>query len=551
MTNSENAMSSVGAIEDLRSALSDSLPGRRLGETLLIGCWNLGSGSSGANRAAAYAGEIASRFDVFIVASLRRTSFIERITTLADEPPWSKVPRWTGEPGDVDLTVRHDRASLKPVRSMGLSELLEQAPSFVIGPCGWAYKRVRVPDEDLTIQVTGITFLRESSGSVRAFRAGSKLARFLAQLQESSHGRDLLLAANIYREQPARLGVESAIEQSGFEIPDVFKNYARKFPKARKDLFALAFHSASGRGRLSGQSGVFDPFEAVFRDDQQDLYSIDFGRRQEGSMAAQAYRQWREEQLSPYPVFWTEVGIGVSQPVSVAVPLVAVRQRVEWPEDLVQACARGDCILFAGAGLSAQAGLPVWQDYVRQLLAMARQESLVTDKVGQSLATSMEHGGADSVADSIALRAWSDPRAKGLILEHMAKVFRPASGLLPDAHQELAQVPFSAVLTTNFDGLLDKAFAARMPKSSSGQESQLFPEHAVLVKEKLSRKDFFTLHLFGRADVPESVLLSTVQFGEFLSRNLGFSEALASAYVARPFLFLSEQRVRIASRGMI
>ncbi len=55
------------------------------------------------------------------------------------------------------------------------------------------------------------------------------------------------------------------------------------------------------------------------------------------------------------------------------------------PDTLVEACLAGKCILFAGAGLSAQAGLPTWIPFVRGLLDWANKRQLIDTISADSL----------------------------------------------------------------------------------------------------------------------------------------------------------------------
>ena len=48
------------------------------------------------------------------------------------------------------------------------------------------------------------------------------------------------------------------------------------------------------------------------------------------------------------------------------------------PKFLVDACRNGDCVLYAGAGLSAQAALPVWDTAVRELVEWAAGAGLLS-----------------------------------------------------------------------------------------------------------------------------------------------------------------------------
>ena len=43
------------------------------------------------------------------------------------------------------------------------------------------------------------------------------------------------------------------------------------------------------------------------------------------------------------------------------------------PEPLIQACGNGTCVLYAGSGFSAQAGLPTWSQALEQFVGQMRE----------------------------------------------------------------------------------------------------------------------------------------------------------------------------------
>src|SRR5205823_5281030 len=70
---------------------------------------------------------------------------------------------------------------------------------------------------------------------------------------------------------------------------------------------------------------------------------------------------------------------------------------------LIQACLQGDCVLYAGAGLSAQGGHPTWQPFVEDLLTWSREERVppIDAAFAESLRAALQRGQVDPVADSL------------------------------------------------------------------------------------------------------------------------------------------------------
>jgi predicted ATPase len=198
--------------------------------------------------------------------------------------------------------------------------------------------------------------------------------------------------------------------------------------------------------------------------------------------------------------------------------------------ELIEALARGDAVLFAGAGVGAQSGLPVWRTYVEHLFEVARANALIDDGFARTMREALDRGQYSDVADSIALRAWPNAAHRQIILADLRSTFDAFNRNPSRVHRALAQIPFRSVLTTNYDSLLDRVFAERGPI--------LLPQQIERLKELIAKKEFFGLHLYGMPENEESLLLTSLQFSEFLDRNIAFGEALASLYVSSPFFFI-------------
>jgi NAD-dependent SIR2 family protein deacetylase len=59
---------------------------------------------------------------------------------------------------------------------------------------------------------------------------------------------------------------------------------------------------------------------------------------------------------------------------------------VELPPELLESLSKGECVLFAGAGLSARAGLPTRRDLLAKLLevavsALGRTKPVMTEPI--------------------------------------------------------------------------------------------------------------------------------------------------------------------------
>lgn len=224
---------------------------------------------------------------------------------------------------------------------------------------------------------------------------------------------------------------------------------------------------------------------------------------------------------------------------SPAAPPVAPREMdlglpdLKIPDDLVEACVRGDCVLYAGAGLSARAKLPLWRPFITDLLDWSMAQGLVEPEFGRSLHTGLEQGDVDRVADSLVSQV-REKKALEVLSDHIRKEFAGAeSGNLSDVHRMLPQIGFGAALTTNFDHLLERAFGG-----SNRAVSVRLPREVEAIRGDLSQRRFFILKLYGDLDRSESLILSPAQYEEAIQGDRPFADVMQEIFLTRTILFL-------------
>jgi predicted ATP-binding protein involved in virulence len=200
------------------------------------------------------------------------------------------------------------------------------------------------------------------------------------------------------------------------------------------------------------------------------------------------------------------------------------------PDSLVKACLSGDCILYAGAGIAASAGFPTWKPFVNQLIEWASANQIVNEDYKRSLLATANQNQLDTVADNIVNIAKENKAGNEFNL-FLRKSFLEPRIELKEVHRTLREIPFSAVLTTNFDTLLEKIFLDRDPKVFTPQDTE-----ALL--DTFSKRDFFILKLYGDVDKSETVLISRTEFQDAVIRNVSFGQFMESLFHNRTILFM-------------
>lgn len=201
----------------------------------------------------------------------------------------------------------------------------------------------------------------------------------------------------------------------------------------------------------------------------------------------------------------------------------------ELPPDLIDACVAGECVLYAGAGLSAQAGLPTWKDLVLGLLEWAQLGKFVNEAEAASYRVEVERGQADPVADSLVSRLTTDDQQLALNT-YLQRVFLGRTS--PSAlHSQVKRIKFSAVLTTNFDSLLENVYEVRRDEVYTPKD----PEQLLAA---LTRRAFFILKLYGRLDKKETVMVAPAQYEDAITGNTLFSQFMQTLFFSRTLLFI-------------
>ena len=131
---------------------------------------------------------------------------------------------------------------------------------------------------------------------------------------------------------------------------------------------------------------------------------------------------------------------------------------LEVPDHLVQEIERGNCVAFLGAGFSAAAGLPGWLALIGALAEFARQGE--TRDWLHALLDRRPSDPKPSAAElDRAAQLLEDDLGRDRFIEILRQKLAIPAGTHPSEvmglrQERVAQIPFRAIVTTNFDPLL-------------------------------------------------------------------------------------------------
>lgn len=191
------------------------------------------------------------------------------------------------------------------------------------------------------------------------------------------------------------------------------------------------------------------------------------------------------------------------------------------PGELVDAVASGECVLFAGPGLAAQAKLPTWSAFIDGLLRVARENGHVDAAGAAGLTATLAAGEVEAVADELIHQVPRD-----FLLNYVNEV--TAAPEPSEAHQILSQMPFLGAINAYLDDTLASAFGIRA----------LVPSQAQKLIAELQAKRRFVANVFGAASQPASLLFTVKEFRQLLSANLEFRQFLGTLFLRYTVVFV-------------
>ena len=195
------------------------------------------------------------------------------------------------------------------------------------------------------------------------------------------------------------------------------------------------------------------------------------------------------------------------------------------PDFLVERLRKGECILFVGAGLSAAAGLPNWSNLLKDITKWAEHEHpgvVSVCEIEQLLNAGKLMEVADYLRDMIGLEG---------LQRALAQRLEVGSRTLPEAHRLLTRLPFRAIITTNFDRLIERAFDDKIPVATQRDAERLA---AYIGKRDL----LFLLKAHGDVGRAETIVLTESDFTQMVYGNEAFKQSFLTLLMTNAILFL-------------
>ena len=211
-----------------------------------------------------------------------------------------------------------------------------------------------------------------------------------------------------------------------------------------------------------------------------------------------------------------------------------MRNSLDPPEELLKALADHRAVLFAGAGLSraevhtetgtTEVSLPTWAELLSDLLTRTKR---LNPQETSELKRAIDFQRYGFVAQAIKERLTG-----GEFDDALDEIF-PERLQPTKRHRLITEIPFSAVVTTNYDKLLESAYASRQfsPRKYTFRQ-------APRIISALRKGDFFVLKAHGDIDDKDSIILSEHDYRQLLYKEPGYRAVLNTIFIMRTVLFI-------------
>ncbi len=195
------------------------------------------------------------------------------------------------------------------------------------------------------------------------------------------------------------------------------------------------------------------------------------------------------------------------------------------PEQLITDISDGNCILFVGAGCSFDADLPTWKELLEALIDETYRRAPPDDETRQEIEQLLAEG-KDLV---VAQYCRSKLREYGFS-QLMKKQMSSYDHSKAETHKILSTIKFKAILTTNFDTLVEDFF---LDENATVYTAQEF-EKALPPMGKTTP----IIKIHGTLDKPKSIVLTGTDYRKTIFGNINFRNYLKGLFQSSTVLFV-------------
>jgi hypothetical protein len=205
------------------------------------------------------------------------------------------------------------------------------------------------------------------------------------------------------------------------------------------------------------------------------------------------------------------------------------------PEMLVRSIRQHRCVLFAGAGLSAQAQaqdgsrLPTWSALLYRMLDWCTEHRVELRAEPDEFREVLRRGRLLVVAQEL------QQSLAGQLNTCLSAILHSGKTKPSEAHRLVSKIDWVAALSSNYDGLIEGSYAL---ESGGIVPPVFYPDGISQALDCLRNGRFFVFKVHGDVNLPGSIVLSNRDYARLLYMSPGYRSFLEVVFSTYTVLFI-------------
>lgn len=206
------------------------------------------------------------------------------------------------------------------------------------------------------------------------------------------------------------------------------------------------------------------------------------------------------------------------------------------PPELIDAIRSNKCVLFIGAGLSVKVersnrkNLPSWSGLLEEMLTYGKIKRVNFWGNPNDIQEMITKGNLLMAAQEL-----QDTLSKHEFGDFLNQVFRDIKVKPTSTHLLLPKIPFRCILTSNYDSLIEGAYALH----SGGSIPMKFTQEDLLnISSPLRKDDFYIFKVHGDIERPNTIVLGSRDYQKLFYRAPEYRQFLETIFSVYTVLFI-------------
>ncbi len=210
------------------------------------------------------------------------------------------------------------------------------------------------------------------------------------------------------------------------------------------------------------------------------------------------------------------------------------------PDLLIEAVETGNLVPFVGAGVSRHAktkdgkGFPSWAEFLQELIDIACRTDCLTPEDEQQIQKLVKRG-----KHLMAAQALKNVIPEDELDLYIRKRFDTSNVEVGDIHRALFKLGSPLIMTTNYDQLLEKAYAQEYGDTANWYTHTHAPHVQQFLKSHHhghTKPMIFKIH--GTAEQPSEIVFAEMDYRRLIYGQPGYRAIISAVFVTKVVLML-------------